>query len=212
MQDSRIASGASPSTRVKILETAEALFARDGYAGVGMRAVAEAVGIGKSSLFHHFESKLSLYVAVVERSLLAIDARVAAIVSQPDDPLASLRRWIEVVIDTLAADPNCARLLLRTLVEAPIVAAEDAERIDRIIQRMLGHVEASLRAGIALGQLRKTSIPHTIQSLIGMTVYHFASGEFGDELMGQAIFSAAEVRRRKQHVVSFLEGLAVRPA
>ena len=55
------------------------------------------------------------------------------------------------------------------------------------------------------------SIPHTLQSLIGMTVYHFASGEFGDELLGRPVFSAVEVRRRVEHVVSFLDGLAVAP-
>jgi len=50
-----------PSSRDKILDVAEALFARSGYSGIGMREVATEVGLGKSSLFHHFESKQSLY-------------------------------------------------------------------------------------------------------------------------------------------------------
>ena len=47
------------------------------------------------------------------------------------------------------------------------------------------------------GELRAVSVPHTIQSLIGLTVYPFASGAFGDELLGAGVFSAAEVDRRK---------------
>ena len=61
-------------SRDKILDAAEDLFARRGFAGVGMREVAEAVGLGKSSLFHHFKSKAELYAAVVGRILDLIDA------------------------------------------------------------------------------------------------------------------------------------------
>ena len=45
------------SPRDKILDAAEALFARRGFAGVGLSEIAEAVGLGKSSLFHHFQTK-----------------------------------------------------------------------------------------------------------------------------------------------------------
>ncbi len=204
---------ASPPTREKILEMGEPLFGRDGFAGVGMRAVADAVGIGKSSLFHHFASKLALYFAVLERSLLAIEADIAAVEARPADPLGELRAWVAAVIESLAVHPPRARLLLRSLLEAQIQAVEPeyAESTDRIIERILARVAIQLEAGIAAGQLRDTSIPHTIQSLIGMTVYHFASGEFGDELLGRPVFSAVEVRRRVDHVVAFLDGLAVAP-
>jgi len=43
-----------------------------------------------------------------------------------------------------------------------------------------------------------------LQSLIGLTVYHFASGEFGEELMGQSLFSPAHVRKRKDEVKALL--------
>ncbi len=48
---------AAPSSREKILDVAERLFSRGGYAGVGLREVAEQAGLGKSSLFHHFNTK-----------------------------------------------------------------------------------------------------------------------------------------------------------
>ena len=57
------------SSRDRILDVAEVSFARRGYAGVGMREVAEGVGLGKSSLFHHFRSKADLYSAVCVRIL-----------------------------------------------------------------------------------------------------------------------------------------------
>jgi TetR/AcrR family transcriptional regulator, cholesterol catabolism regulator len=40
------------------------LFAQDGYHAVGMRAIADAVGIRTSSLYHHFPSKSALLTAI----------------------------------------------------------------------------------------------------------------------------------------------------
>jgi hypothetical protein len=49
--------------------------------------------------------------------------------------------------------------------------------------------------------------------LIGATVYHFASGEFGEGLLGGPLLSSEAVRRRKAEVKSFLkQGLAAAPA
>ena len=60
--------------REKILDAAEGLFARRGFAGVGLSEVAEAVGLGKSSLFHHFKSKVELYAAVLGRIFEEMEA------------------------------------------------------------------------------------------------------------------------------------------
>ncbi len=204
---------AGPSSRAKILDTAEALFAARGFSGIGLREVAEKVGLGKSSLFHHFPSKLSLYVAVLERILTRIDERLEATQQRAESALARLRNWVDVVVDTLAENPTYAPLLLRTLFEGDVVDRQDRAHLDAILDRILGRVARGLKEGIAAGEIRPVSVPHTLQTLIGMSVYHFASGEFGDDLLQHPVYSAAEVRRRKQHIFLFLEhGLAAEPA
>ncbi|MCW2721233.1 MAG: hypothetical protein QOG20_3934 [Pseudonocardiales bacterium] len=50
--------------RAEIVAAAARIFARDGYAAVGMRDVAEAVGIRGASLYHHFASKEEILYAV----------------------------------------------------------------------------------------------------------------------------------------------------
>lgn len=52
------------SRREEILTRATELFATQGYHGVGMRAIADAVGIRTSSLYHHFPSKDDLLAAI----------------------------------------------------------------------------------------------------------------------------------------------------
>lgn len=194
----------SPSTREKILDTAESLFARFGFAGVGMRAVADSVGLSKSSLFHHFASKRQLWSAVNERSLLEFDARLATADARARNARERLQLFVAGVIDSLVENPARAPLLLRSLFEVDYDEPAD-QAAHAVLQRVLARVAAGLELGIASGELRPVPVQHTVQTLIGMTVFHFATGDFGDELLGAPLFSAAEIRQRKEHVIDFIE-------
>jgi AcrR family transcriptional regulator len=186
-----------------MLDTGEALFAQHGFAGVGLREVAVRVGLSKSALFHHFPSKSALYVAVLERVLLNIEARLSG--SDRGTAVERLHAWINAIVDVLAEHPTHAPLLLRTVFEAGVLPPDDDQHLNGILEQILKRVASALKTGMASGELRKASIPHTLQTLIGLTVYHFATGEFGDNLMGRPIYSAAEVRRRKQHIYDFIQ-------
>jgi AcrR family transcriptional regulator len=193
-------------SRDKILDAAEALFARRGFAAVGMREVAEAAGLGKSSLFHHFKSKTDLYAAVVGRILDLFDRRLTQALVGGGDPVTRFDRWIDALFDTLAEHQTSARLLLRSLFEDDDLAGESEEeqRVNRAIQHMFSAIGNLLREGMVAGLFRQASIPHTLQSLVGLTVYHFASGEFGEELLGQPLYSPGEVERRRREVKALL--------
>jgi|SRR5688572_17465499 AcrR family transcriptional regulator len=203
----KAASSKQPS-RDKILDVAEALFARRGFAGVGLSEVAEGTGLGKSSLFHHFRSKAELYAAVIARILGRIEATLLRALAQGGGPVARLDRLTDALIDELAANPTYARLLLRSLFEDDELAGDlpEEQEANATLLRITGGMAALLKEGMASGVLRLSSVAHTLQSVIGMTIYHFASGEFGDELVGRPIFSAAEVRRRKLEVKALLHG------
>ena len=201
------------TSREKILEVAEALFARRGFAGVGLREVAEAVGLGKSSLFHHFRSKTQLYLAVLGRVLGRIEERVRQSLSDPGQPRERLERCLDALVDALAEHPATARLLLRGLFEDDDFGDEAQPELaatERTLHGLLEGMGRLLRAGIACGAFRPVSVPDTIQTLIGATVYHFASGEFGEVLTGGPLLSAEAVRRRKAEIRELLRhGLAV---
>ena len=191
------------SSRDKIIEVAEPLFAQLGFARVGMRELADRVGMSKSALFHHFPNKIALYVAVLESALARIDT---SFLNSPEEtPLNRLRRWLDSLIDTLAEHPVVAPLLLRTFFEVDIVGPEERAPCDEMLSRVIGHVSRCLSEGIESGELNPDPVTHTLQSLIRMTVFHFASGDFGDDLFGQSVFSADEVRARKAHVRTYID-------
>ena len=212
----RSAQAISASSREKILEVAEAHFARRGFSGVGLREVAVAAGLGKSSLFHHFESKAQLYFEVLERVLGRIQERLAPALARPVGPTQRLEGWVDALVDALAEHPATARLLLRGLVEEedfPLEPLPEAQRAEALLAEILQGIHGLLREGIEQGAFRKVSVPHTVQTLIGATVYHFASGEVGESIMGRPLLSAEAVRRRKQELRNLLhQGLAAQTA
>lgn len=200
-----------PSSREKILEVAEARFAQRGFAGVGMREVAQAAGLGKSSLFHHFPSKAGLYVAVLERVVERIEGHVLPTLSLEGDVSGRLDAAIDALIDSLAEHPTTARLLLRTLVEDEQLGAEPTgfAATEARVQSLVGAFAALLRAGAEAGELRASAPAHAVQALIGATVYHFASGEFGGAVLGRPIFSADSVAAYRRELKLLLRhGLA----
>jgi AcrR family transcriptional regulator len=205
-----------PSSRDKILDVAEVLFARRGFAGVGMREVASAAGLGKSSLFHHFRGKSQLYFEVLGRVLARIRERLAPVLAQPGAPAEKLERWIDAAVDALAEHPPAARLLLRGLVEEddfPSDPLPEAQACERVLAETLQGIQGLLREGVEAGAFRKLSTAHTVQTLIGALVYHFASGELGEELLGRPLLSAAAVARRKQELRQLVQrGIAAQPA
>jgi AcrR family transcriptional regulator len=199
-------------TRDKILEIAEVHFARGGYQGVGMRQLAADAGLSKSALFHHFPTKLDIYEEVLCRVLGRIELGLDSSKVVSGDVLARLDAWIDSVVRTLAEDVPAARLMLRALVEedpfSGIVLEPNGPRemmpSEVRLARILGRFKALIEAGVMSGVFRPLSIADAVQSIIGAVVFHFASGDVGDALIGESIFSATAVERRHEEVSRFI--------
>ena len=206
----------APSSREKILDVAEALYSRSGFSAVGMREVATAAGLGKSSLFHHFPSKDSLYFQVIERVLGRIAERIMPIFDSEGSPIDRLDALSDALVDAQAEHPTTARLLLRSLFEVhPFTSKEappEAQAGDAMLAQLIEAAHALIREGIASGDFREVSPADATQTIIGAAVFHFASGEFGEQALGGSLFSAEAVARRRDEQRAFFHNGLVREA
>lgn len=89
-------------TRSAILRAGRDLFAEEGFAATSVNKIAEAAGVTKGALFHHFDSKEALFIEVWTQMQIEMDAaaRIAAINSRSKtDPYASFLAGCRVYLD-----------------------------------------------------------------------------------------------------------------
>jgi AcrR family transcriptional regulator len=94
-----------------ILDRAAALFARRGFTKTSVQDVADAVGLSKAGLLHHYPSKDALHEAVLAQAE-TLGARVLEQVGHLPLGAARDRRAVEVLVDVALAHPGVVALLL----------------------------------------------------------------------------------------------------
>ncbi len=88
-----------PSTRVRILDTAEKLFAEHGYAATSLRQVSGKARVNLGSIHYYFKSKQALFREVLQRRILPLDEkRVVLLDKLQRDGELTLENVIEAFI------------------------------------------------------------------------------------------------------------------
>jgi AcrR family transcriptional regulator len=109
------------STKARILEAAEEVFAVKGYDGASTRDIAAKAGVNISSLHYHWESKETLYYAVFQNiynQLIEISRdSVLPATTRGESPRVVHEASVGRIFDFFAAHPNVPRLLLRRVLE-----------------------------------------------------------------------------------------------
>ena len=73
-------------TRERILAAALEMFSQNGFAGTNIRELSASLGMGKSSLYRHFESKEALWNALLDEMIAYYDARFGSSEHLPPVP------------------------------------------------------------------------------------------------------------------------------
>src|SRR5207244_13414824 len=126
-------------------EAAEKLLMAGGYGGMSLDAVAQAIGIRKPSLYHHFPGgKNELFIAVVERRTAEDGQRVADAIAKGRDTfsrLLAMARYFNVIavtrpyhalLDMAAHLPEQHSQLVRGLIDERVTAPVRAVIADGI--------------------------------------------------------------------------------
>ena len=106
-----------PERRESILSAAQGLFASKGFYGVSVDEIARAVNVSPAILYRHFDSKQTMYAAVLEKFACQRQSYVDTIVNHGthfEDALAGMTR---VYIENIAKNPDILKIELHSLLE-----------------------------------------------------------------------------------------------
>jgi AcrR family transcriptional regulator len=97
----------------KMLDAAAYLFGTQRFHEVRMEDIAAEAAVGKGTLYRYFKDKEELYMALLERSSLQLQARMQAAVEQHDGPLARLQAIVAGLLTFFDEQPHLLDLIQR---------------------------------------------------------------------------------------------------
>jgi AcrR family transcriptional regulator len=187
------------STKERILQAAEALFAEKGFEGTRTRDIADQVGINISTLHFHWKSKEDLYTAVYQNLLeqrAKLTEEVFALLSQPhtDHWQDTVQAVVDKMFNFFRVHQHAARLDSYRILEAtaPSIVLQQG-------QSLLMSVAERLRAMLPAEVAQRFDIELTILTLNSLLREYFTNPAIFGRLLGERSKEAAETRV-KRHV------------
>ena len=162
MSDAHRKAKTPEQTRRALLDQAAALALRHGIAALTLPAVAEAAGVTKGAVFHHFGSKQGLTEALCADLIARIDAEIeAALAEDPGGPGCITRAYVRCTFAPQGAASPWSALSLSALTD-PALARIWA---DWVAARLARH--AATDQGIALEIVRLAADGYWLAALQG---------------------------------------------
>ncbi|RCK74676.1 MAG: Homeodomain-like [Anaerolineae bacterium] len=179
------------STAEQILEVATTYFARYGYHGTSIRALAQEIGISVATLYYHVQSKDELYRRVFQRQFLEEERLIRQIIDQADEHVIHdakafqelVFRLIDALLDRSLNNPDIVRLWTRRWLEKP----EKTEEIEFSYSAPLYQQVEDLLARAAAAGVIKPRFPNLSMIVHSFTWLHYGYIGFG-QLTYQARF------------------------
>jgi AcrR family transcriptional regulator len=179
------------TTRERILDVAERLFAQKGFAGTVVRDIARDAGLTAPSLYNHFDGKKALYKAVLARGVQPLVDLMDGLGTEIDTHSGDL---LDAIMDHFASHPNVAKLIQQ---ESLI----GGESLSQIVQGWLRPIVAD---GMAAMRQNPDSVwtteeqPLALAAWLHIILGHFAMAPLLRELFDVDPLAEDQLERQKR--------------
>ena len=174
---------ATATARDAILDGAERLFARHGFAATTIKQIASDAGVNSALLYYYFGSKETLYHQVLARLFEDLVASGSKALSPDASPEASVRAFVRMQVAFLSGRPHMAKLLARELVDHD--AAHAAGPIAMVAATLFQRLRELVMEGQRLGAFRHDVAPEFAAiSTIAQVAYVFIARPAVGHLLG----------------------------
>lgn len=174
-----------------MLRRAVELFNQHGYDATSISDLANELGVTKSAIYHHFDSKEALLAAALDEALDGLTSAVDAAADATSDGSSyhRLRATIEAAVGILATHLPAVTLLLRVHGNSPLERSA-LERRRRIDERLAILVRAAVGDGNLRGDIDPEVISRLVFGMVNSLVdWYRPEGELGADVLASAISS-----------------------
>ena len=191
--------------RADIVQAAAQVFRQKGYHAASMQDIADAVGLQKASLYHHFASKQDILLEILDKALDILIAEMQAVLDMDLQPEEQLRQAMRAYINRVTQEASLAAVLqLEHRNLDPRRRARHITRRDRYdkLWREL------IRRGIERGAFRRLDERMVSFALLGIqnwviTWYrpegHLSASEIADQFADMMLSGLRPADRRPSH-------------
>ncbi len=188
------------ANRERILGAAEAVFARAGFNGATMAAIADAAGLPKANLHYYFGSKHALYREVLASTLHEWLVPMDGLVPEAD-PRDALERYLRAKLALSAARPDASRVFANELLHgAPVLG----EMLRTELRAMVRRKAAVIEGWIAAGRMAPVDPVHLFFTMWAATQTYADFDVQVRAVLGRSRLTARDHERAADHVVSLI--------
>jgi len=143
-------------TRVHILDAAERVFYDKGVSRSSLADVAAAAGVSRGAIYWHFENKVDMFQAMLERLRLPLEELARASESEDEpDPLGRMRELLIKALKRVQNDPQSRRIseILQHKCEYTDELGDLRQRMQALSLECDQRIAKALRNAVSKGQL-----------------------------------------------------------
>ena len=164
--------------REEILKTAMRMFIEQGYHGLAMRQISEAVGVSKAALYYYFTDKEELFLAILSNYLDEMEASIDSVCAGTESNTEQIRRFVETVLSQPAEQRALTRLASQEMAQLSPVSRKKFDKLYR--DKFIGKLTAILREGMERGEFRTLNAEVATWSLLGIMYPYFYPAHSGN--------------------------------
>jgi AcrR family transcriptional regulator len=187
-----------PEKRQHLLTMARITFAEKGYDGARLQHIADAAGLSKPALFHHFPSKDALYEAVLDGTVQDLASYVAASSGRAGTHIERLRELAGNLADYFGSTPDSAKLLLREFVNGGPYTSGKGKAL---VLKTLTMASDFLASGMSAGVFQSSEPERLVMAGTADLLFYYGAHELADTLLGSSSSSAKNLAIQREEVI-----------
>lgn len=159
------------ATHDRILAAAREVFLRDGFAATNLNEIAARAGVGKGTVYRHFENKAELFVTVLVECGSEMHCSLKDAFTSIEGPIIQqIERLARLYLDVWSDHPQIFQLFWAVRSQDVIgqLSPELLERVIRVGEVPTIVLTGMLQAGIKAGEIRDCDAAATAHALMAL--------------------------------------------